>query len=495
MNPTLLNKLLKIRQGNAIWQCTLRRAPVWITPKKEPTYRPFILMVVDQDSQMVIKTEIVEKRPAPQAVLDHLFDTMQGNILTLRQKHRPACINIDDAELAQICTPQLAELGIRCEHRASLPQLNDALHELEAAINHQLKPIPGLLSIQGASVPLVAELYAASAEFYRQAPWRWIENFVPIEVRYPADSERVRYALVLGSGGEFYGLSLYESLADLDVVFSRTTEQPPSRPITWISLILEEATTMSFEDLDAIERYGWAVAGNRAYPLAMKTTFGRDESEIPTSSELAWLAAVLRAIPVFLTKHLHADRGLPQPAQTNLPLPDVHSNQQIALRYPARAVPTVKSIAQTEDPELEAYIADWHWDEKSHEFAQQMGKFLFQFLDSLDESNLSEQTIRKHESNCWCIGWLESGYGYHDTFSPAIFLGGPNFDIEFKRKVSDSKYSINSYEATWRRLEKYIYSLGYENPYSSPAPALSGDTKTVFVPSRAGTGTTSKKKR
>ena len=68
MNPNLINKLLKIRQGNATWQCTVRRAPVWITPKNRPAYRPFILLVVDQNSDMILKTNILDERPDYQAV-------------------------------------------------------------------------------------------------------------------------------------------------------------------------------------------------------------------------------------------------------------------------------------------------------------------------------------------------------------------------------------------------------------------------------------------
>lgn len=460
MNPNLKNKLLKIRQGNATWQCTVRRAPVWITPKKQPAYRPFILLVLDQDADFILKTEILAEPPDPQTVLDHLFKTMQGTLLNLLKKQRPARISMDNAELVQTCAPQFAELGIRCELRASLPQVNTALLEMDAQANKR-EPIPGLLSVHGVSVPLVAELYAAAAEYYRQAPWRWIQNELPIEVRFPIDG-RARYALVLGSGGEFFGLSLYESLANVEFALAQTDpDAPATHSITWISLVLEEATTMSFADLDAIERYGWPVAGEKAYPLALKAMPNDDFRQIPTASDIAWLAAALRTLPGFIRQNLHADRGWPQPAQASFPLPDVHGGQQISLRYPASAAPAVKSFTQTEDPELEAYIADWYGDEKSHEFARQVGKFLFQFLDSLDDSNLSEQTIRKHESNCWCIGWLECGYGYHDTFSPAIFLGGPNFDIEFKRKVSDSKYAINSYKATWRKLEKYVRSQGY----------------------------------
>ncbi len=456
MNPNLKNKLLKIRQGKAIWQCTVRRAPLWITPKEQPAYRPFILLVVDQESGNILKTEILAERRDPQAVLEHLLKTMQGTLLTLLTKQRPACISLDDAELVQACTPELAELGIRCELRASLPQINEALFELEAQANKR-EPVPGLLSIRGVSVPLVAELYAAAAEFHRQAPWRWIQNELPIEVRFPSDGP-ARYALVLGSGSEFFGLSMYESLADVETVLTQADRG--SRSITWVSLVLEAATNLSFADLDAIERYSWPVAGDEAYPLAFKAT-NEDFSQLPTASDLAWLAAALRTLPEFIRQNLHADRGWPKSAQTSFPLPGVHGGQQIALRFPANAAPAAKSIEQAQDPELEAYIADWHWDEKSHEFARQVGQFLFQFLDSLDDSHLSDQTVRKHESNCWCIGWLECSYGYHDTFSPAIFLGGPNFDIEFKRKVSDSKYAINSYEATWRKLEKYVRSQGY----------------------------------
>ncbi len=110
---------------------------------------------------------------------------------------------------------------------------------------------------------------------------------------------------------------------------------------------------------------------------------------------------------------------------------------------------------------LEEFIQDWYWDERSHEFARQMGAFLFQFVDYLETTGLSEATMRKHISNCWCIGKLECDYGYRDTFSPSIFLGGPSYLYEFKRKMSDSKYAIASYEATWRKLARYIRALGY----------------------------------
>lgn len=469
MTSDQLDKLRKLRQSEATWLCSARRAPFWITPKDKPYYRPFIVLVVDQATEMIQQTDVQDDRPTPEAVLESLFKAMRGAPLNLWRRSRPARILVDDAKLAQALTPRLAELGIRCDYRNTLPPVNAALLEMEAHATKR-KPVPGLLSVPGVTVPMIAELYSAAADYYRQAPWRWLENWTPIEVRYPPEG-RARYALVLGGGGEIYGLSLYETLDDLEVVFSPATpEQPTSRPISWISLVLDEATAMSFADLDAIEQYGWPVAGERAYPLALKAPPGGDWGELPSAAELAWLAAALRVIPDFVVRCLHADRWPRRPAQATYPLPGVHGGQQIALRFPAEAPPASKDSQagrssnaeqDADEQELEEYIQDWHWDEASHEFARQMGAFLFQFLDHLEASGLSRKTMRKHESNCWCIGWLECSYGYHKTFTPAIFLGGPSFLSEFKRKVSDSRYVVNSYQATWRKLERYVRSLGY----------------------------------
>ena len=125
-----------------------------------------------------------------------------------------------------------------------------------------------------------------------------------------------------------------------------------------------------------------------------------------------------------------------------------------------------KSPSTKEKPDLrvETYIKDWNWDADSHEFALQMGAFLLQFIDYLRSSDLSQATIRKHEANSYLIGAFECDYGYHDAFTPAIFLGrSPAFLYEFKRKVSDSQYAVASYKSTWRKIEKYVRNLADEN--------------------------------
>jgi len=115
----------------------------------------------------------------------------------------------------------------------------------------------------------------------------------------------------------------------------------------------------------------------------------------------------------------------------------------------------------TGNRELAHFIEDWYWDDASHEFALQMGQFLFDFLDSLKESGMSNRTLKVYVDNCWCIGKLSCDYGYHDDFSPRIFLCGPSHMYEFKRKHSDSRYAVEAYERAWRKLERYVRSLEY----------------------------------
>ncbi len=119
-------------------------------------------------------------------------------------------------------------------------------------------------------------------------------------------------------------------------------------------------------------------------------------------------------------------------------------------------------MSNEENRELEDFIQDWHWDEKSHKFAQELGLYLFRFIDYLDEQGLSAKTVRKHTDNCWCIGILECQYGYKDEFSPDAVFDSPHasYEYEFRRKMSDSKYAMNSYRSTWRKLYKYTESLG-----------------------------------
>ncbi|HEY73191.1 MAG TPA: hypothetical protein G4N99_07955 [Thermoflexia bacterium] len=453
MSKNLIDRVRQLRQSEAAWLCTARRAPMWVAPKKQPPYRPYVVLIVEQETELVRRTTVKDERPTPDVVLEALLEAMKGpllgplgSLLGFGKRGRPARILLDDPDLAQSLAPRLAEIDVRCDYSPPPQSLKDILREMEAHLTKQ-EPIPGLLSAPGATEPLVRDLFDAAADYYRQSPWRWIDSESSIEIRYPP-AGRPRYAVVMGSGGEAFGLSLYESRDDLHVALFSAEPERVVEQISWFGLVFEKPMLMSFDDLDAMEKYDWPVADDLAYPLVIKAT-PPDGRGKPSASEIAWLAAALRVIPDFAKEHLQAKHGQTHPAKAAYPLPGVHAGKKIALSYPV-------ALLDPKEQELEEYIEDWYWDEQSHEFARQVGALLFEFMDYLETTGLSEQTIRKHESNCWVIGLLECQYGYHDTFSPEIFSGEPSFLYEFKRKFSDSKYAVASYKATWRKLARYI---------------------------------------
>jgi hypothetical protein len=121
------------------------------------------------------------------------------------------------------------------------------------------------------------------------------------------------------------------------------------------------------------------------------------------------------------------------------------------------------TVNNHEKYELEYYISDWHWDQKSHALANELGAFIFGFFDYLLASGVSDRSFRKHRENAWSIGILTCQYGYYEAFSLDMITKPPCFEYEFSRKMSDSKYSLQSYQATCNKLYAYKKNKEYKN--------------------------------
>ena len=175
---------------------------------------------------------------------------------------------IDDQELVQALAPQLAEIGVRCDYAAALPALETVLREMSAHLN-QGEERPGLVEVPGITQPLLAEFYAAAAYFYQQAPWRWVDNLAAIEVRYPATGRAV-YAVIMGFGGQEFGLAVFPTAEDLGFQYSHLEPDQLMQKMTALSVTYGESDFLAFDDLDAITKHGWSLAGSNTYPLMMK---------------------------------------------------------------------------------------------------------------------------------------------------------------------------------------------------------------------------------
>ncbi len=382
-----LTKIRRLRQTDEAWESTTRRMRAWITPRNQAPYRPYVIITVSQDGR-VVGTNVVEEVPTPDQVLDALVKAMRRPVLGGGRKRRPAVIYMDDEALVETLAPRLQEVGIRCEYRHTLREVEDALLSMEQFMTKR-EPIPGLLKLPGVTPFMVKGLFEAAAHFYREAPWRWIDDSRPIEVRYPPDG-RPRYAVVMGHGGQTYGLAVYKSPDELREVYAGTPPDQLMGKVEWTSLLFGEVTEMPFDDLDDMEKYGWPVAGEPAYPLPIRVTRS-GQFVRPGKSELLWFEAALLAIPTFVRDYMQADRGFPRLAEATLTVMMADGEDSIHLRYP---------VPGFETPYEKEWVAAEEEGKAQIEAVRERNMELLRTFEQwLTRRGLSAGTARRHLDN------------------------------------------------------------------------------------------------
>ena len=112
--------------------------------------------------------------------------------------------------------------------------------------------------------------------------------------------------------------------------------------------------------------------------------------------------------------------------------------------------------------QLEEYIDDWHCDMESYESAVIIGKFLFAFMNYLDDENLSERTLRRYQENVHLIGMFETENACNGCFYPEDLEIVDTYEFEYKETIAYTKTDIDYYRQTWNKLKKYVANKTYE---------------------------------
>lgn len=369
-------------QGDERWECAVREARAWITPPDRRPYRPYIILTVSRTGK-VVGTDLVEDEPTLPQVMNGLAKAMLYPAPGGGGKRRPAVVYVDDTSLVEALATELKEIGVRCEFRSTLREAEQALASVARFIEGE-DSLPGLLKVPGVTPFMARGLFEAAAFFYRETPWRWIEDTRPIEIHYPINGPS-RYAVVMGHGGQTYGLAMYDSTDVLRETYEGT---PPDQMIgrhVWTALIFGEEFEMPFDDLDAMETYDWPVAGPYAYPLVLRVGLSGRPAR-PSKSELLRIEAALLAIPRYVQEHMEAGVGFPRPAEETLSVPMADGEDRISLIYP---------VPGFEIPSEDSWAS----------IAEEMGVYErnTELLDSFErwlrEQRLSAKTIQKHLDN------------------------------------------------------------------------------------------------
>ncbi len=340
----------ELSQSEDSWVFALRKLHSWIANESEEPVRALVMLLVNRREGMIQATNIV-KKASPRDIQKFLIKAMTHPDKKLgRQPGRPAKIVFEDQELFKTLTPFLQEIQIRAIYYPKSEAVDELVRELETYMNDSLPEIPGLFSGKGVTRTGAAALFEAAAEFYRQAPWVQLGNDDFLAVRISPRNEQ-QYTCVLGQAGVEYGLSLYKRWEDIELLYRAHDHPMEIVPEGGMhSLLFNPINMISFDDLDAIERYGWEVAGPQAYPFPAIFLPSEDVAR-PDLEEILCYEALLRSIPELVKKHLQKDpEEKIQPFETRVTVMTSGGSRTVEFKYPAGALPLeVMPALETDD--------------------------------------------------------------------------------------------------------------------------------------------------
>ena len=305
MAKSSINKIRNLKQQDEAWEVAVHAARTWIEPPKGDPYRPWYVFIMSVEDK-IIRYDRYPKKPTAHEVLESLFKAMRRPMLGAGKKRRPSIVLFDNEAFYKEISPMLSEISIESKKQNSLPYSYAALKTLDERMRHE-DDLKSLLSIPGVTVPLLARIFEATAAYYRLAPWEMLqEEEFAIEIRYPAEG-KARYAVVIGRAGESFGLSVNDSLEDLkQLIASSSSQGMLSGDYSVLSFTYESPFYLAFEDLDAIEKYGWDIPNEKAYPSILRFN-PKKGLLLPGKEDIFWLEAVLSALNEFFGKHFDAD--------------------------------------------------------------------------------------------------------------------------------------------------------------------------------------------
>jgi hypothetical protein len=333
VNPRRLERLLKqvqrLKQREEYWAGTTRLARMWITPDDEPPYRPYLTLLLSQEGK-ILSSNVLAQPPAAEALFESLLRAMRRPALGAGRARRPTLIYLDNAEQVAALRPLLEALKIQCVHRPTLALADEVVAAMETQWGQYELP-PGLVSMPSVTLPMVGHLHELAAQFYQATPWTWFHDQHPFAIQV-APEGAPRYAIVMGNAGEVFGLSVYDTLDDLQLVFSPAlSHREVAQRSTWFVLFFEEAPAVSFDDLDAIAAHDWPVAAPQAYPV-----FGRSTADqglaLPAKADLLWMEGALAGLLTYLDHHMVLRRGVPQLADVTMSVTRVDGEAQVRLQ-------------------------------------------------------------------------------------------------------------------------------------------------------------------
>jgi hypothetical protein len=280
-----------------LWEIDL--VPLLASLEDDPAARLVAVLVVA--GEFVLHAGVLDRPPAePEELAPVVADAVAEAIAVAGKP--PAHVRLRHASVAAALAPLVAPKGIQVATARDLPAADVASRSMREHISGgdpRIEPASHPRSWAGWRLrdDQVARLHAASAAYYRAAPWTTTVDDEQIRATLPNGD--AWNAIVLGNAGEEFGLALYASMEDLEDLYA---DEDPPEALTALRDAVIALTFAAKDDIDAITRKeirkaSWDIAGPAAYPVLM--VLGTPGGGL-TPRQADDLIALLEAIPRFI---------------------------------------------------------------------------------------------------------------------------------------------------------------------------------------------------
>lgn len=297
-----------LTQRPETWQLAIRPLSFTVRLEDGSNAEPLLVLLVNAEDSQVEYIQVLPGLPPQPVLVEILFDAIMNPPKELNRKaYRPQTIQFEEHELMQMVEADLKQVGIRTKIGKTNPEIEDLVQSIEENLGPSDEhPEPhGLLAVEGVTPATITALYAAATAYWKAKPWEALEDIQTLKVWFDPPGKEA-YIQVMGQGEMEYGIVLYYNWDDVTQVIQNEgspLEQIPESG--WRVLSFDNRDMLPSEDQDAIRKYGWKPVGHKRY--LMPLVIHADGVERPDYQELIYYEALMRTLPVLVSKHLVPD--------------------------------------------------------------------------------------------------------------------------------------------------------------------------------------------
>lgn len=204
-----------------VWQLSASPMRAQVGNGRGGYFTPILGVVIDRETGFCFGIDVGKEDEPPHDIAARLLATVR------RSAGEPAQVQVRDAELATALRRRTELQALAFDVVERLDMADAMLAEMEADLFPQ--PVASVLEQPGMSLERLRAFADAAALFYQARPWRELHDDDVIEVASPAAPAGMRFASILGAGGQVMGIGFFKDLKGYERLLEKGVEAAGAR--------------------------------------------------------------------------------------------------------------------------------------------------------------------------------------------------------------------------------------------------------------------------